>query len=75
VGPRAGLDTAVEKTKESLLLPGSQPGRSAHSLVTILTELRLYLVSQMFYPTYPAHVNFLAVPVPCQVSPGQNHMA
>jgi hypothetical protein len=38
VGPRGGLD-AVAGRKKSLSLPGIEPGRPAHSLVTILTQI------------------------------------
>jgi len=37
VGPRSGLDAATRK--DSLPLPGINPGRPDHSIVTILTDL------------------------------------
>jgi hypothetical protein len=44
VGPRAGLD-AVTKSKNPSACQESNPGRPAHSLVTILTELLRFYVN------------------------------
>jgi len=39
VGPRAGLEAVAKRKIPSPTLPGMEPGRPAHNLVTILTKL------------------------------------